>query len=83
MYSASGDCQFNTSFFIYKMHTEMGQSRSPIIRDIEKEKFAIGIHLGGWDERKRNVALRLNEQKREQINKWIDYPIGEMRLSKR
>ena len=64
------------------MPTEAGQSGSPLIKTQGKNAFAVAIHLGRCDKKKRNVALKLNEEKRAQINKWIDYPIGSMDLSK-
>ena len=70
-------------FFLYGMPTEKGQSGCPLITKTEDGQFTIGVHIGNWEDQKRNVALRLNKIKKELINKWIGYLSGEMDLSNR
>ena len=83
MYTVKGPCkELDSKYFLYKMHTEMGQSGSPLIKHDDEDRYVVGIHLGGWDSKKRNVALKLDEEKRAQIHKWIGYSIGYMNLSK-
>ena len=44
--------------------------------------YVVGVHLGGCNAEKKNVALRLNKQRREKINEMIGEAVGKMDLSK-
>ena len=60
--------RYGDDFLLYRLHTEPGQSGSPIFKETEGGKHVIGIHIGACDELKYNVALLLNETIKKQIN---------------
>lgn len=54
----------------YEIETEKGNSGSPIIKTVEKKKYAVGIHTSGADW---NFGVHLNNQIRHRINSWVGH----------
>ena len=67
---------------MYTIPTQPGQSGCPLIKTVNGNEYAVGIHLGSLKKGKRNVALILNKERRERINQMISYLTGTMNLSK-
>ena len=75
MYTATGTFKVNEdndNFLEYTITTTSGQSGSPILKLNEKgKKEIIGIHIGTTIDQTKNMAVRLTEEKRKIINKWL------------
>ena len=69
-------------FITYRIPTEEGQSGSPIIKVMNGEKYVIGIHIGTDPYLKKNMAIRLTDERRKMINSWVGESTGRLNLCK-
>ena len=72
MWTASGEAkEVEEDFIKSQIITSIGQSGSPMIKRFEGEEYIVGIHIGSIPKKKRNIGLRLTEEKRKIIGRWV------------
>ena len=72
MWGAVGPKTATDKFIEYKIPTKAGQSGSPIIKRQTDKESIVGVHIGSKIKEKKNVAVRLTNEKRGMIEGWIE-----------
>ena len=73
MWTASGKAnEVDENFILSQITTSVGQSGSPMTKRVNGEEYIVGFHIGSLSKKKRNIGVRLTEEKKKIINDWIE-----------
>ena len=82
MWYASGAYKNNQNLLCYKIPTASGQSGCPIIKRVKGKEYVIGVHLGKISgSKRRNIGIRITQEKIKKINEWVSKITSRLKLS--